>query len=409
VKRSLQKNIPVIYLMGFFHSFMVVIPVFVPLVQGYGLSMSEVLQTQALFAMTVALTEVPSGYIADLWGRKRAILLGSLLNGFGFLALVWADSFADFLRYEFILGLGISLISGADLALLYDSETVLLEQGEGGGAGATRSLSRLISIEAGASGVAGIVASLLLIYSTMQALLIVQALCGFMPLLLGLLLVETPRPEIQVSHSANAREIFRLLLFGKPVVLWTTLAIIVFGLLAVYSFWMYQKYWELQGMPVAWFGYTWAAFALMVSISARYAGMIEQFLGWRRLLWLAASLPIIGLLGMAFIGGWAGVMCGLVIQVSRGLSLTLFYDALNRRVPGDFRATVNSLVSLGVRGVFIITGPGLGYLLDSRGMHVTLVILACVFAPLFLLVIAGLGTRIRREGVADEAEPLSAI
>ena len=200
--------------MGFFHSFMVVIPVFVPLVQGYGLSMSEVLQTQALFAMTVALTEVPSGYIADLWGRKRAILLGSLLNGFGFLALVWADSFADFLRYEFILGLGVSLISGADLALLYDSETLLLEQGEGAGAGASRSLSRLISIEAGASGIAGIVASLLLVYSNMQALLIVQALCGFMPFLLGLLLVETPRPELPVSHSANAREIFSLLLFG---------------------------------------------------------------------------------------------------------------------------------------------------------------------------------------------------
>jgi MFS family permease len=395
--------------MGFFHSFMVVIPVFVPLVQGYGLSMSEVLQTQALFAMTVALTEVPSGYIADLWGRKRAILLGSLLNGFGFLALVWADSFADFLRYEFILGLGISLISGADLALLYDSETLLQEQEEGGAAGASRSLSRLISIEAGASGIAGIVASLLLIYSNMQALLIVQALCGFMPFLLGLMLMETPRPELQVSHSANAREIFRLLLFGKPVVLWTTLAIIVFGLLAIYSFWMYQKYWELQGLPVASFGYIWAVFALVVSVSARYAGVIEQFLGWRRLLWLAASLPIIGLLGMAFLGGWAGVMFGLVIQVSRGLSLTVFYDALNRRVPGDFRATVNSLVSLGVRGVFIVTGPGLGYLLDQRGMPVTLVILACVFAPLFLLVIAGLGSRIRGEGEAHEAEPLSVI
>jgi MFS family permease len=395
--------------MGFFHSFMVVIPVFVPLVQGYGLSMSEVLQTQALFAMTVALTEVPSGYIADLWGRKRAILLGSLFNACGFLALVWADSFADFLRYEFILGLGVSLISGADLALLYDSETLLLEQGEGDAPGASRSLSRLISIEAGASAIAGIVASLLLVYSTMPALLLVQALCGLMPFLLGLLLVETPRPELQVSHSANAREIFRLLLFGKPVVLWTTLAIVIFGLLAVYSFWMYQKYWELQGLPVAWFGYTWAAFALVVSISARYAGVIEQFLGWRRLLWLAASLPIIGLLGMAFVGGWAGVMFGLVIQVSRGLSLTVFYDALNRRVPGDFRATVNSLVSMGVRGIFIITGPGLGYLLDQRGMHVTLVLLACVFAPLFMLVIAGLGSRIRREGGATVAEPLSVI
>ena len=34
MKRSLQNNIRIIYLLGFFHSFMVVIPVFVPLLQG---------------------------------------------------------------------------------------------------------------------------------------------------------------------------------------------------------------------------------------------------------------------------------------------------------------------------------------------------------------------------------------
>ena len=77
--------------MGFFHSFMVVIHVFVPLLQGYGLSMSEVLQTQAVFALTVAICEVPSGYFADLWGRKQAIVVGSLLNGFGFLSLLSAS------------------------------------------------------------------------------------------------------------------------------------------------------------------------------------------------------------------------------------------------------------------------------------------------------------------------------
>ena len=62
-------------------------------------------------------------------------------------------------------------------------------------------------------------------------------------------------------------------------------------------------------------------------------------------------------LGMAWGAGWVGVLFGFAIQLSRGLSLTLFYDALNRRVPGDFRATVNSLVSLGVRGVFIVSAP----------------------------------------------------
>jgi len=400
VNRSLRVNIPVIYLMGFFHSFMLVVPVFVPLLQGYGLSMAQVLQTQALFALTVAILEVPSGYIADIWGRKQAIVLGSLLNGVGFLYLVWADSFADFLLYEFCLGVGVSLISGADLALLYDSETWLAEQGQGGGAGASKSLSRLISIEAGASGIAGILASVLLLWSNMQVLLLVQAVAAFTPFVLGLMLVEAPRPQLLVSHADNAREIVRLLLFGKPVVLWTTLAIIAFGLLAVYAFWIYQKYWEVQGVPVSSFGYIWAVFALTVSATARYAGALEAWLGWRRLLWVAAALPIIGLLGMALASGWVGVLFGFAVQLSRGLSLTLFYDALNRRVPGDFRATVNSLVSLGVRGIFILSGPVLGLVLDSQGTRYTLLLLVAVFAPLFLLVIAGLSQRIHRERVA---------
>jgi len=397
VKRSLHNNIKTIYLMGFFHSFMVVIPVFVPLLQGYGLSMSQVLQTQAMFALTVALCEVPSGYIADIWGRRQAVLIGSLLNGIGFFSLLWADSFADFLVYEIILGIGLSLISGADLALLYDSEVYLEQHGEQKGAGASKSLSRLISIEAAASGIAGIFASVLLIWS-LDWVIWVQAIVGFMPLLLGLSLVEPPRPNRATSnHRDNARQIVALLLFGKPVVLWTALAIGVFGLLAVYAFWMYQKYWELQGVPLESFGYIWAAFALTVSVAAQYTGALERKLGSARLLMLITALPIIGLLGMAFGSGWIGVLFGFSIQITRGISLSLFYEALNRRVPGNFRATVNSLVSLGMRAVFIATGPLLGFMLDHYGMTNTLLGLAVVFAPLMALVIVPLLSRIRRE------------
>ena len=396
VQRSLKLNIVVIYLMGFFLSFMVVIPVFVPLVQGFGLSMSQVLQTQALFALTVAVLEVPSGYIADIWGRRLALLVGSALYGLGFLSLLWADDFADFMVYEFILGVGVSLVSGADLALLYDSETCLAESGEGN-SGASRSLSRLISIEAGASGIAGIVASLVLLFADMKALISLQAVCAFMPVLLACFLVETPRPVVTQGHAGNARAIVRLLLFGKPVVLWTALAIAVFGMLSMYAFWIYQKYWEFRGVPVASFGYIWAVFALVVSVAARYASTLEAWLGWRRLLWITAALPLVGLAGMALATGALGVLFGVAIQLGRGLSLTLFYDALNRRMPGDFRATVNSLVSLFVRGLFIVTGPLLGWALDSYGEVSTLLVLLAVFAPLFALVIMGLGLRIKRE------------
>jgi MFS family permease len=368
--------------------------------------MSQVLQTQALFALTIALFEVPSGYFADVCGRRPALLLGCALNAAGFLSLLWADSFADFVLYEVILGVGFSLLSGTDLALLYDTEVYLQAQGLRGGAGAGKSLSRLISLEAASSGIAGVAASVLLLWS-LDGVVVAQVCAGFLPLLLALLLVEVPRTPSQASHGDNMRHIVELLLFGKPVVLWTAFAIAVFGLLATYVFWIYQKYWELQAVPLAHFGYIWAGFALVVSLSARFANALECRLGTRGLLCLIAVLPLAGLLGMALGSGWAGVLCGVLIQLSRGVSMSLFYEALNSRVPGDFRATVNSLVSLGVRVIFIVTGPVLGYALDSLGMRSTLLALVVVFAPLLALVLVPLVARIHREraGAITETAP----
>ena len=40
-----------------------------------------------------------------------------------------------------------------------------------------------------------------------------------------------------------------------------------FGLLAVYVFWIYQKYWEGQGIPVGQFSYISAVFAVTVSVA----------------------------------------------------------------------------------------------------------------------------------------------
>ena len=403
MNRSLQNNIRTIYLMGFFSSFLVVLPVFVPLLQGHGLSMSQVLQTQALFALTIALFEVPSGYFADLYGRRLAILIGAGLNAIGFLSLLWADSFLDFVVYEIILGVGFSLISGTDLALLYDTEVYLQSRGEPGGAGAGKSVSRLISVEAAASGIAGVAASVLLLWS-MDGLILMQVIAGAVPLVLAVFLVEVPKTQHEANHRDNMRQIVELMLFGKPVVFWTGFAISVFGLLAIYVFWIYQKYWELQGVPLESFGYIRAGFALAVSVSARFASALEQRLGTRGLLVLIAIMPLLGLLGMALGGGWMGVAFGLLIQLSRGISMSLFYEALNSRVPGDFRATVNSLVSLGVRAIFIVTGPLLGYALDSLGMQATLLMLLLVFTPLMGLVVVPLLIRIQRERVRVEPE-----
>jgi hypothetical protein len=290
---------------------------------------------------------------------------------------------------------------------LYDTEVYLQEHDMAGGAGAGKSLSRLISVEAAASGIAGVAASLLLLWS-LDAVVLAQAVIGLAPLALAFALVEVPRPKREVSHQDNARSIVELLLFGKPVVLWTAFAITVFGLLAVYVFWIYQKYWELQQIPIDYYGYIWAALALTVAVSARYASALEQRLGTRNILCLIGALPLLGLLGMALGAGWIGVMFGFALQLSRGLSMSLFYEALNRRVPGHFRATVNSLVSLAVRAIFIGTGPLLGYALDSMGVNSTLLLLAAIFTPVIAVVLIPLVVRIRREEASDRHQVVPA-
>lgn len=390
----LQSNIRKIYIISFFQSFLLVVPIFVPLLQGYGLSMSEVLQTQAVFALTVALCEVPSGYLADLWGRKNAILAGAWLTAIGYASLPWANNFTDFIWFELLVGVGLSLSSGSDLALLYDTQAQLNRQ-RGQDQLPGNHISRLVTLDTLAEAAAAVLASVLLLWA-MDKVVIAQALFGLIPAAFAIGLTEPERQVSSAGHGDNLARIIATLRQG-PVLGFTTLAIISCSLAGIYAFWLYQKYWQTQGIDVQHFGYIWAGFCLVASITARFAGTIEKALGIRGVLALVATLPILGFVGMALGHGWLGIVFGLAFMVNRGLHTVVFYDALNKRVAADFRATINSLVSLGVRGVFIVSGPLLGYLVDQFGLRNTMLCLAAIFTPILATVLLFLYRQIGRE------------
>jgi MFS family permease len=83
---------------------------------------------------------------------------------------------------------------------------------------------------------------------------------------------------------------------------------------------------------------------------------------------------------------------GAAFFVARGVGVVVLRDALNRRVPGHFRGTANSLASFGFRGAFALTGPVVGYVLELWGMSTTLWLLAAaslaIFAGLLLPLMA---------------------
>jgi len=101
-------------------------------------------------------------------------------------------------------------------------------------------------------------------------------------------------------------------------------------------------------------------------------------------------LPIIGHFGMAWAQGWGGILIGLLLFASRGLSQVILVNAMNRRIPSEFRATANSFTSFLFRLAFIMTGPIVGYLAEVRGLEITLNALGLTSILLFSLLMVPL-------------------
>ena len=118
---QVKNNIWKLYVIKGLMWFMVAMPIIVLFFQENGLSLQEVMILQGSYSMMVALMEIPSGYIADLFGRKKTLVLGTLFCFLGFALFGFSFGFWEFFIAELLLGVGNSFISGSDSALLYDS------------------------------------------------------------------------------------------------------------------------------------------------------------------------------------------------------------------------------------------------------------------------------------------------
>ncbi|WP_440874409.1 MFS transporter [Thalassotalea sp. PLHSN55] len=98
------------------------------LAQGISFSQLSIIETASLAVLVFF--EVPSGAFADLIGRKKSMALGCMLMGIEFVFIGSGYSLSVFVLAALIGGIGISLESGADDALLYDSLKKLNREAE---------------------------------------------------------------------------------------------------------------------------------------------------------------------------------------------------------------------------------------------------------------------------------------
>ena len=392
LRKRLRRNVSCVAGLGFFQVFLVIIPVIVPFLGERGLSTSEVLLLQAVFAGFVLLMEVPSGYIADVFGRVRSLQVGALFMAVGHAGFVFSYGFVQLSICELLLAVGVSLVSGADLALLYDTEQALA----GDNSHPEKVVTRMFALHTSGEALAGIVCSLVLLAYTLDAVAWVQALVGALPLLFALGLHEPPGERLsRHDHAGNLREIVTHLWSSSRVLRHTLLALCIWSQGSFYAVWLLQPHWMAQGVPLQSFGYLWGGLALVAALAGRVALGLERRWGVAVLLAVIGLAPVLGYVGLAGLGLAGGLAVSLLFFIARGLGLVVLRDAFNRRVPGRFRATANSLAHLGFRATYLATAPLVGLALDGWGLQSTFLLLAVAGLLVFGLLLVPLIRAVR--------------
>jgi MFS family permease len=89
--------------------------------QKHNLSLTQVSLLDSAFWLTMVLTEMPTGVVADTLGRKNSQIIGMILSTSALLLFGFAPNYPLLILANSFWAFAITFISGADLAFLYET------------------------------------------------------------------------------------------------------------------------------------------------------------------------------------------------------------------------------------------------------------------------------------------------
>lgn len=383
MQQSYHHNIYYLYIIKLAKWLMLIMPVVALFYNDNGLTSFDIFLLQAIYSISVALLEIPSGYMADIVGRKKSLILGSILGTLGYVIYSFSTTFSGFLSAEIILGLGGSLISGADSALLFDSLA------------ATRMQHRYLQFEGRITSLghfaetgAAICGGVIAVFFSYRAVYISQAAIAALAIPASLLLLEPgrdkhhDRPGLSHILAVCRNAIFTNRQLSSSIYLSS-----VTGVATLCMAWTAQIYFVTRGFDEITITPLWVTLNLTVAVVAAVTAKAVKILGNR-----IALLLIILYIPLTYI------LLGTLPLVPALLSLYLFYsvrgyatpllkDLINQNCESSVRATVLSIRNLFIRFGFALLGPSIGWMSNNYSLSSGLILAGLIL--LFFSSIAG--------------------
>ena len=375
MKRSLKSNITNLYLIKIAKWFMLFMPFMIPFYQDNGLSLSEISVLKAIYSVSIVVLEIPSGYLADVLGRKRTLIMGSVLGFLGFFTYSISYGFVGFLIAEIILGFGQSLISGADSAMLYDTLEDLNKKDE-----YVKYEGRVISIGNLAETIAGIVGGLLVGIS-LRFPYIAQTVVAFISVPASILLIEPKRNTKVLNFGIKyILNIVKYSLIDNKELRWNIIHSSIIGAATLTMATLVVQPYLLQiEIPLFYFGIIWPALNLIVCLVALYAYKIEHKLKKPKSLLLISIFIPFGFIVLSQVISYWGILILVVFYIFRGFATPVLKDYINQLTDSNIRATVLSVRNFVIRIFFALIGPFMGWYTDNISLQVALLVSGIIF------------------------------
>ncbi len=356
---------------------MLTMPILMLFYKDMGFSDRESFQLKAFYSIAIVIFEIPSGYVADVLGRRKTLIIGSILGTLGFLVYATTSGFYWFLIAEVILGIGQSFVSGADSAIMYDSLKQAGREKE-----YVKYEGRNFTVGNYSEALAGIIGGTLAAIN-MRYPFIFQTAIAFMAVPASFMLIEPIRTGVR--KKPGIKDILSVVWYAtvkNAKLRYNLLYSSILGTATLTMAWIYQLYLNDLGFSEYAIGTTHTVLNLIVGTTTLFAYKIEAKLKPKMTIWLT-SIIITGsyVLSGFMESAWILVILA-VFYFSRGIATPVLKDYINRITSSDIRATVLSIRSLIIRGFFAIIAPFIGYLSDAYTRAFSMKVMGIVFTIL---------------------------
>lgn len=360
--KNLKKNISLSYVYNFLNSLSMQNCIWVLYLGYMGMSLTQIGLLEGMYHATSIVCEVPSGAIADLWGRKSTMVLGRICVFVSCILMLFGRSFAVFAVAFIIQAFGNNMNSGADEALVYDSMKELGEEEK------YISVSGRINTVIEVSSSCATVMGGILAEHSYAACYGTSCVLSFLTILSVAFMSEPNYPgnhgdkkilKLVGNHFSTCGSILR----GNRKLRRMIIFFNVLEVAATVMFFYGQEYYNSMGLNKIEISLVMLASGICSSLGAFFSDKIYAWLG-RRTLIFAVIIEVISVVLFLFYKFWLSLVCFTLVNFVTAVLYPVRSSEMNKLIPSEQRATLISADSLVFSVGMIMIFPAVGFVAD---------------------------------------------